>query len=63
MENLKIEDVCRRLEESTQRAEFKQVQLEGQLLQAQESIDKYKKDANQIMAEHMKRNSDLRQQD
>jgi hypothetical protein len=46
MENLKIEDVCRRLEESTQRAEFKQVQLEGSLLQAQESIDKYKKDAN-----------------
>jgi hypothetical protein len=29
MENLRIEDVCRRLEESTQRAEFKQVQLEG----------------------------------
>lgn len=30
-DNYKIEEVCQRLEKSTQKAEFKQVQLEGEL--------------------------------
>ena len=46
-----------------QQAEFKQVQQEGELRRVTEEFKKYQKDANTIMAENIKRQSDLKKTD
>ena len=46
-----------------QQAEFKQVQQEGELRRVTEEFKKYQKDANTLMAENIKRQSDLKKTD
>ena len=46
-----------------QQAEFKQVQQEGELRRVIEEFKKYQKDANTLMAENIKRQSDLKKTD
>ena len=46
-----------------QQAEFKQVQQEGELRKVTEEFKKYQKDANTLMAENIKRQSDLKKTD
>ncbi len=46
-----------------QQAEYKQVQQEGELRKVTEEFKKYQKDANTLMAENIKRQSDLKKTD
>ncbi len=46
-----------------QQAEYKQVQQEGELRRVTEEFKKYQKDANTLMAENIKRQSDLKKTD
>ena len=46
-----------------QQAEYKQVQQEGELRRVSEEFKKYQKDANTLMAENIKRQSDLKKTD
>lgn len=62
-DNNKIEVVCQRLESSTELSEFKQVQLEGELESCKAALEKYKKDANKILSDQMRKSSEFRAQD
>lgn len=46
-----------------QQAEFTQVQTEGELKRVTEEFKQYKINANNLMMEHMKRQSDLKKAD